>query len=483
MGHAATGKTATSRDEERSHHDSRARAKASTGKACVDSASHLVWGLLLIGVLIVVNAFFVAAEYALVRVRRTRMEALAAQGSTLAKVVLHGLHHLSRYIAGAQVGITLAGLALGRFGEPVFADMLHPVFAWLFPPWLVGPEVSTAITTGLALLVISYLLCLLSELVPKAITLQWADQVALLVAKPMQWAVWVFTPFVWSMNALGNAVLRVLGLPPADEGPGGYSVEELHLLIVQSHQAGILEDIERRLMQRGVQFADLRVADVMIPRVDIVALNLMLPEDEVLDRAAQTIHTRLPAYEDTLDNMIGILHLQDLFKHVQQAQKGQSLRQLVRPALFVPEVMQLDDLLRTFQQQHTQLALVVSEYGSLEGLVTLEDVVEELVGEVDVALEGAQPNIQHLPDGRVLVRGEVRLRELNDQLGWDVQDEEVDTIAGYIMKTLGRPARVGDVIDTPYGRIQVENMAQVRITQVAILPAQTTVPEVRTDNL
>ena len=232
-------------------------------------------------------------------------------------------------------------------------------------------------------------------------------------------------------------------------------------------------------MQRGVQFADLRVADVMIPRVDIVALDLTLPEDEVLDQAAQTIHTRLPAYEDTFDNMRGMLHLQDLFKHVRQPKEGQRLRQLVRPALFVPEHMPLDDLLRTFQQQHTQLALVVSEYGSLEGLVTLEDVVEELVGEVDDALEAMQPSIQHLPDGRVLVRGEVRLRELNDQLGWDIQDEEVDTIAGYIMKTLGRTARVGDVIDTPYGRIRVENMAQVRITQVAILPTPTTASEVR----
>jgi putative hemolysin len=214
----------------------------------------------------------------------------------LSEVVLHGLHHLRRYIAGAQVGITLAGLALGRFGEPVLADMLHPVFAWLFPPWLVGPEVRTAITTGLALLVISYLLVVLSELVPKGITLQFAEQVALLVAKPMQWAVWAFTPFVWSMNALGNAILRVLHLPPPEEGQGVYSVEELHLLIVQSHQAGILEDIERRLMQRGVQFADLRVADVMIPRVDIVAVDLTLPDADVLDRAAHTIHTRLPAY-------------------------------------------------------------------------------------------------------------------------------------------------------------------------------------------
>ena len=443
----------------------------------MDSASHLVWGLLLIGVLIVVNAFFVAAEYALVRVRRTRMEALAAQGSVLAKVVLHGLHHLSRYIAGVQVGITLAGLALGRFGEPILADILHPLLAWLFPPWLVGPEVSTGITTGLSLLVISYLLVVLSELVPKAITLQFAEQVALLVAKPLQWAVVVFTPLIWSMNALGNAILRVLRLPPADDGQGVYSVEELHLLIVQSHQAGILEDIERRLMQRGVQFADLRVADVMIPRVDIVALDLTLPEDEVLDQAAQTIHTRLPAYDGTLEQVIGILHLQDVFKYVRQAKKEQSLRQLVRPALFVPELMPLDDLLHTFQQQHAQLALVVSEYGSVEGLVTLEDVVEELVGEVHDALEAAQPSIQHLPDGRVLVRGEVRLRELNDQLGWDVQDEEVDTIAGYIMKILGRTARVGDVIDTPYGSIRVENMAQVRITQVAILPTPTTALE------
>ena len=237
---------------------------------------------------------------------------------------------------------------------------------------------------------------------------------------------------------------------------------------MQSHQAGILEDLERRLMQRGVQFTDLRVADVMIPRVDIVALDLTLPEDEVLDQAAQTI-AACPAYEGTLEQVIGILHLQDVFKYVRQATQALCLRQLVRPALFVPELMPLDDLLRTFQQQHAQLALVVSEYGSVEGLVTLEDVVEELVGEVHDALEAAQPSIRHLQDGQVLV-GEVRLRELNDQLGWDVQDEDVDTIAGYIMKTLGRTARVGDVIDTSYGHTSGEYGAGADYT-VAILPA------------
>jgi putative hemolysin len=255
----------------------------------------------------------------------------------------------------------------------------------------------------------------------------------------------------------------------------------LHLLIVQSHQAGILEDIERQLMQRSVQFADLRVTDVMIPRVDIVALDLALPEDEVLDQAAQTIHTRLPVYEDVLDNLVGILHLQDVFKYVRQAPGARGLRQLIRPALFVPEPMPLNELLRTFQQRQTQIALVVDEHGSVEGLVALEDIVEELVGEVHDALEAVQPSIQDTPDGRVLVRGEVRLRELNERLGWDVQDEDVDTIAGYIMKRLGRTARVGDVLETPYGTLRVENMARVRITQVAMTPTPTTAPEALAD--
>jgi CBS domain containing-hemolysin-like protein len=250
----------------------------------------------------------------------------------------------------------------------------------------------------------------------------------------------------------------------------------LQLLIVQSHKAGILEDIERQVMQRGAQFADLRVTDVMIPRVDIVALAISWPADALLDRAAHTIHTRLPAYEGDLDHIIGILHLQDLFKYVRQPQAARELRSLVRPALFVPETIALDDLRHTFQQRPAQIALVIDEHGNMEGLVRLEDVVEEVFGEVHDALEAEQPSIQQTPDGRILVRGEVRLRELHQRFGWDVQDEEVDTIAGYIMKRLERIARVGDTIETPYGTMRVENMAQVRITQVAIVPTPQTAP-------
>jgi CBS domain containing-hemolysin-like protein len=380
------------------------------------------------------------------------------------------LAHLSRYIAGVQVGITLAGLASGLFGEPALAALVDPLGALLFPPALVGEDASRAFSTGLTLLVITYLLVVVGELVPKAITLQYPERVALLVAKLLHLAVWVFTPLVWSMDALGTRLLRLLRLPPPEEGQGTYSVEELQLLIVQSHQAGILEDIERQVMQRGARVGDLRVADVMIPRVDIVAVDLTRPVAEVLDRAAQTIHTRLPAYEADFDHLAGILHLPDLFKATRQPQPPQDLRPLVRPALFVPEAMPLDELLRTFQQRHTQMALVVDEHGSLDGLVTLEDVVEEVFGELHDTLEAAQPSMQQTPDGRVLVRGEVRLRELHEQLGWDLQEDDVDTIAGYIMKRLGRTAQVGDTVETSYGTLRVENMAQVRITQVAILP-------------
>ena len=223
------------------------------------------------------------------------------------------------------------------------------------------------------------------------------------------------------MNALGNAILRLLRLPPQEEGQGAYSVEELHLLIVQSHQAGILEDIERQLMQRSVQFADLRVTDVMIPRMDIVALDLALPEDEVLDRAAQTIHTRLPVYEEVLDNLVGILHLQDLFKHVRQApgaREPPAARSVPRSSC--PSPCRWTSYCAPFSSARRKSPSWSNEHGGVEGLVTLEDIVEELVGEVHDTLEAVQPSIQDTPDGRVLVRGEVRLRELNERLGWDV---------------------------------------------------------------
>ncbi|MBI4455584.1 MAG: HlyC/CorC family transporter [Acidobacteria bacterium] len=436
----------------------------------MEGLANIPRGLLIVFSFVLLNAFFVAGEYALVRVRRTRMEAIAAQNGRTAKVVLHELDHINRYIAGVQVGITLAGLMSGRFGEPALQAILEPLFTRILPPSFIGEVTSEAIATIVTLVVITYLLVVLSELVPKSATLQFPEQVALLVARPMRMAVTLFMPLIWSMNALGNQVLRLFRLPSPKENQGAFSVEELRLLIVQSHRAGILEDIERQLTQRSLQFADLRASDVMIRRFDMVMLNVNMPAEPLLRQVAQTIHTRLPVYEGTVDNVIGILHLQDLVRHLYLSQEPLDTRKLLRPPLIVPEIIRLDELLQQFRRHHTQIAIMIDEHGTTAGLVTLEDIVEEVFGELQDALEAELPQIQSMPDGRILVRGEVRLEELKEQLGWALGQTEAATIAGYVMEHLGRVARLGDVLETRYGVIRVENMARHRITQVALLP-------------
>ncbi len=240
----------------------------------------------------------------------------------------------------------------------------------------------------------------------------------------------------------------------------------------QSHEAGVLDDMERQMLQRTFRFSELTARDVMIPRLDVVALDVDRPIAELLDQAAQTIHTRLPLYEGTIDNIIGVLHTQDLFRRVRHNPENIDLRKLARPPLIVPETTALDALLEHFRNHHTQIAIVVDEHGGTEGLVTLEDIIEEVFGELQDMLEAEQPDIQEMEDGRIIVRGDVHLHELEERLEWTLDDEDADTIAGYVMAKLGRTARLGDIVETPYGSVRVENMARLRITQVSLHPKQ-----------
>jgi CBS domain containing-hemolysin-like protein len=419
--------------------------------------------------LVLINAFFVVAEYAMVRARRARMEALAKHGSRRARLVLHGMDNINRYIAGVQVGITFAGLASGRFGEPALKSLFGPALSFVIRPEIFG-DATEAVSTTLMLILITYLLVVLGELVPKAITLQHADRLALFLARPVQIIVTVFRPFIASMNALAGSILGSLRIPPPLKEQGAYSVEELGVLIFQSHKAGLLDDIEHQMLRRSVQFADLLATDVMIPRLDIVAFDVSTPKDELLQKVAQTTHARLPIYEGTVDNIIGIVLLLDLFKQACASEELFNLRAMVRPALFVPEAIGMEDLLEQFRQRRTQIAIVVDEHGGTSGLVTLEDVVEEVFGELQDTLEAEQPPIQQAPDGRFLVRGEVRLHEIQEHLGLSFEDAEADSIAGYVMQRLGRIARLRDSVETPQATIRVENMARHRITLVSLLP-------------
>jgi len=425
-----------------------------------------LWKLLAILGLVLANAFFVAAEFALVSVRQSRMEELARKGIVTARLIQRAIAHLDSYVACAQVGITIASLALGWIAEVAVADQLVPLFSYL--PGKTSMIARHAVATALALIIITILHVVLGEQVPKVLALRKPDQTAMVIIHPMVAAFFIFRPLIALLSSLTNGVLRIMHLEPPSVHSRVHSVDELAILVRQSHEAGVIDDMERQMLQRTFRFAELAARDVMIPRLDMVALDISEPLDELLDKAAQTIHTRLPVYEESIDNIIGVLHTQDLFRRVRQGEQNIDVRKLLRPPLIVPESTSLDELLEHFRSHHTQIAIVVDEHGGTEGLVTLEDIIEEVFGELQDMLEAEQPDIQEMPDGRIIVRGDVHLHELEERLEWRLDDEEADTIAGYVMAKLGRTARLGDVVETAFGTIRVENMARLRITQVSL---------------
>jgi putative hemolysin len=419
--------------------------------------------LIAVIVLVAANGFFVATEFALVGIRRSRVEQLMRDGIKAAHVVDRAVHDLDRYIAGTQVGITLASIALGWLGEPAVAEVIERPLLALGA----SEHVIHATAFAMAYAIITFLHVVFGELIPKSVALQRTESTALRVARPMALAMAVFRPIVWVLNGTGNAILRAMGLEPAAPHHSVHTPEELEILVAQSHAAGVLDDLERRMVQRAFRFSERTAQEVMVPRPDMVALDIAEPTDRLLDVTAQASHTRLPVYEDTIDNVIGILHMQDLFKRLRLSSGPIDIRGLLRSPLLVPESAHLDGLLEQFRLNKTQIAIVVDEHGGTSGLVTLEDVVEEVFGDLYDAVDVPSSGIERR-DGRVLVRGDLRLDEVNEHVGWMLDDPDAATIGGFVMKRLGRIARVGDVVTVPDGIIRVEKVMRHRIIQVAL---------------
>ncbi|MEO6811898.1 MAG: hemolysin family protein [Isosphaeraceae bacterium] len=426
------------------------------------------WSLGAVALLVFCNGFFVATEFALVSVRRTRIDELVAKGVSGATAVQRAIHQLDRYIAGTQVGITLASLALGWIGEPAIAHFIEPIVLWVHAG--ASQSLIHGIAIPIAFVFITILHVVLGELVPKSLALQMPERVCLVVGRPM-WLIVVFLqPLIWSLNGIGNLLLRAIGMQPAGEYHGVHSVDELEILVRQSHKAGVLDDLERQILQHTFRFSERTVSQVMVPRSDIKALDLSQPVETLLADAAESNHSRLPAFEGGLDNIVGIIYVLDLFRALQQKQGLTHLRDLCRPALLVPEGVHIDVLLDLFRQRRTQLAVVVNEYGSTSGLITFEDIIEEVTGEVQDTLEAGDPPIEAAENGQALLRGDVRLDELNDYFGWNVRDDSIDTIAGFVMNRLGRVATVGDLVEVPECELRVIQMNNVRITRVLVVP-------------
>ena len=425
-----------------------------------------IWNWLGLVFLLAVNAFFVAAEYAMVRVRKTRLDELAQRGVGGAKTAQAMVSRMDRYIATTQLGITMAGIGLGWLGEPalsqVFTDLLN------LPLQAVDETIRRSISAVVSLLLVTFVTVVVSELVPKAVTIQYPEQVALAVSRIVIVAGQIFRPFIWALNRSATLILRLLRVPPVDESHGHYTVEELKLLVEQSEASGVLEDTERDMLRAVFDFGGLTAREVMVPRTEMLAVEADLPVHELIHLAVKTPHSMFPVYEGDLDHILGIAHVKDLVRVQHDERRIATLRGLMREALFVPDTIRLDNLLQQFRARKQHLAIVLDEYGGTAGLVTLDDVVEQIVGQVQDPFDRALPEIQRLPDGSALLDGLTLIETVNEKLALDLHDDHYDTIAGYVLGRLGRMAQVGDVVEANGLRLRVEALDGLRIARLSL---------------
>jgi CBS domain containing-hemolysin-like protein len=396
---------------------------------------------------------------------------MAEDGHRFGRMLLRAKDDPNRFISAAQLGITMASLGLGWIGESTVAAMVNPLFEFL-PESLHGTAQHT-VSFIISFTLITMLHIVLGEQVPKMVSLQYAERTAIVTIGPTEAFYRIFRPFIFLFTWSTNAALKLLRVEPADEHEGAVTAEELELMVQTSHRAGALEDTERDLLSNVFDFADLAVYQVMIQRRDVVAVPVETSLDDLLELAVTSPHSRFPVYEGTLDNVIGIVHIKDLLRASLQDRERFNLREEMRPALFVPETMPAGRLLAEFRRAHTTLAVVIDEYGGTAGVITIDDLVEEIVGDVPDEFHTATPGVEPQPDGTFIVAPTLRLDELAEQFDVKVdEDGEVDTVGGLVVEKLGRLAQAGDAVDLDGYRIVVEEVEGVRITKLRVIPVQ-----------
>jgi len=422
---------------------------------------------LLLGlVLLVLNGFFVAAEISLLAARRGVIERLAEEGDRRAVIALRALRELPITFSGAQLGITLASLGLGAVAEPAVAGIFKRILATTSLP--AGTRVVIAVT--LALTIVVFLHMVIGEMAPKNLAIARAEEVALRIARPFDLYVRALRPLIVALNGTANVLARAVGVEVVDERELGYSSEELLLVLGQSRERGAIEDAEARMLVGVLELRDVDAEMVMTPRIDLVAVPTEASIEEVLAAAADSGHTRLPVFETDIDHVVGIVHVKDLLL----ARRAGPLSDVIRPIVAVPGSRDLESLLRELLQTREHAALVVDEFGGTAGLVTLEDVFEELVGDITDEYDD-EPDVVALADGTWTVPGTTYRGDLADELGVDIGDEEsdADTVSGWMVDRLGRLLRVGDVLTTPAGwRLEVRSLEGRRAGTILLRPPE-----------
>jgi CBS domain containing-hemolysin-like protein len=433
--------------------------------------------ILIILSLVLANGFFVAAEFALVSSRPTRIQQLAASGNMAARLVQRAQADPNRFIAAAQLGITVASLLLGWLGEETFAALLHPLLALVLADegaWLTAHGVASI----LALTLITFLHIALGEQVPKMLALQHAESVILIAAPLTDLIARLFRPFIAVLYLFTNFVLRLLGLEYRAEEHAVHSPDELRLLVGRTASAGLISPSHRELVERAIAFGDLTAAEVMVPRTEVVALATDTPMGEAIRTVLRTRHSRYPVYETSVDNVVGVLPAKSLLALAARGRlqhlgpdSAERLKRLLRAPLFVPQGTLVADLLIRMQAARHPLAVVLDEFGGTSGVVTARDLLARLGGEIGDEDDSPTHEIRSLEDGTVLADGLALLEDVNERLGTRFDAAEVDTLGGLVFARLGRRPRIGDDVELDGGyRGVVDRLDGLRIARVRLIP-------------
>lgn len=436
----------------------------------MDGTGSLVFNVAVIVFLLLSNGFFVASEFAMVKVRKTRIEQLVNEGDATAKVALEALKDLDKFIAAVQLGVTISSIGLGWVGEGTLARIVEPIFAFL--PGVSQNIATHTVSVSIAFALITFLHVVIGELVPKSIALEYTEKTALFVAKPMQFITFIFNPFIWLLNGFGNSLLNMMHIPHSHKGSLVHSTEELDMLVNQSYNGGVLNETEKDMLHNVFKFSDLTAKQVMIPRTDMICIPDDMTLDELNKLAAENQYTRYPVYSEDIDHIIGLIHVKDLYS-LSIKNEERPIKSLLRDILLVPETITMDNLVLEFKKRRGQIAIVIDEFGGTSGLITLEDVLEEIFGEVqDEFDEEEEMEIKEIEPNKFEANAMMRLDEMAEFFGIDkdsIDDEDVDTIGGLVVKLLGRIAQVNDTASLNNLTFIVKEIDGARITKLEII--------------
>ncbi|PWL76768.1 hypothetical protein DBY21_06560 [Candidatus Gastranaerophilales bacterium] len=436
----------------------------------MEESGSLIFNLFVIVFLLFSNGFFVASEFAMVKVRKTRIEQLVNEGNHNAKIALEAIKDLDKFIAAVQLGVTISSIGLGWVGEGTLARIIEPLFVFL--PGISQNIATHTVSVSASFALITFMHVVIGELIPKSIALEYPEQTSLVIARPMQWISFLFTPFIWMLNGFGNSILNLFHVPHKHKSSLVHSTEELNMLVDASYNGGVLNETEKNILHNAFKFSDLTAKQVMVPRTDMVCIPNDMSIEELSKLAAENQYTRYPVYDEDIDHITGLIHVKDLFS-LSINDEVCPLKMLEREIMLVPETITMDKLVLEFKRRKSQMAIVVDEFGGTSGLITVEDVLEEIFGDVQDEFDEEEEicDIVEVEPNHYVANAMVRLDEMAEFFGIkedNIDDEDIETIGGLVVKLLGRIAEVNDTVTFENLTFIVKEVEGARITKLEI---------------